>query len=127
MPITDQKTWDEFVEMNQDPYGGCCINVAREVMRLLDEDKSVDLTKADESHRLVCQADKNVDAGGITGFMAGCVASMVKQCHSRGNEFNANWNGAHQVGSEGDEATKRGETLNPALLVINVPDRPSHP
>ena len=33
------------------------------------------------------------DAGGLTGFMASCVAEIVTQCHSRGEEFRLIHNG----------------------------------
>ena len=33
--ITNKEKWDEWVEANKDPYGKCCVDVAREVMRQL--------------------------------------------------------------------------------------------
>jgi len=84
--ITDQAKWDEVVKINDDPYGKACIDVTRRVMEILDKDELFDC------HQIICRADKEVDAGGITGFMAGCVASMVKRYHSRGDEFNRQWN-----------------------------------
>lgn len=108
MPIINQVDWDHQVEINKDAYGGCCINVAREVMRILDEGKPF------EAHDVICQADNNVKAGGITGYMAGCVAQMVVHCHSRGEEFNDKWNESHGVSKE----KAKGGTVNPAILTI---------
>jgi hypothetical protein len=116
MPITNQEKWDIYVEKNDDPYGGCCINVAREVMRVLDTDEYPE-GKID-THKIICDADKNIKAGGITGFMAGAVASMVAQCHSRGQEFRLNWNNEHGVGE--DDA--KGGTVNPAIMTIGEKD-----
>ncbi len=65
------------------------------------------------------KADDAIDTGGITGFMAGCVAQMVSHCHSRGNEFLSAWNGDVQCNDEGKKATKKGVALNPALLTIS--------
>lgn len=94
--ITDQKLWDEWVKHNKDPYGSACIKVARRVMELLDEDDTPlhhgyypDLHTA---HGLICKADEDTNAGGITGYMAGCVAQMITICHSRGDEFRRSHN-----------------------------------
>src|SRR5437762_1052332 len=112
MPITKQEDWDKLVKNNSDPYGEATVDVAREVMRLLDEQQDYD------THKIICDADKNIKAGGITGFMAGCVASMVSRCHSRGEEFRKKWNLDHQISQEGEKANKGKGVLNPALLEI---------
>ena len=108
MPIVNEEKWNTWVDKNQDPYGKCCVDVAREVMRILDEGKDFDV------HGIICDADKKIDAGGITGFMAGCVAQMVKKCHSRGEEFNDKWNESYGVSKE----KAKGGTVNPAILTI---------
>lgn len=118
MPITNEKLWQKQVENNKDAYGKCCVDVAREVMRLLDES-----TDTINTHDLICKANKNIGAGSITGFMAGAVASMVSQvsqCHSRGEEFRRAWNTDTQLQDEGDKANESGGTLNPALLNVEV-------
>jgi hypothetical protein len=109
MPITHPKKWKKWKKNNKDPYGGCCVNVAREVMRLLDEREEFDASD------LICEADTNIKAGGITGFMAGAVATMVAQCHSRGEEFRKSWNG--DVGGATGQEDVKG-VLNPAVLNI---------
>jgi hypothetical protein len=110
--ITKQKEWDECVAKNQDPYGKACIDVAREVMRLLDEpiyqDGNIDC------HKLICDADDNVKASGITGYMDGCVAQMVGAFHSRGEDFRKSWNKGYGV----DEEKAKGGIVNPAILTI---------
>jgi len=107
MPITNQTTWDGWVANNTDPYGKCCIDVAREVMRLLDERSEFD------PDSLITEADRKIDCGGITGFMAGCVAQMVTKCHSRGEEFREKWNKSYCSDS------KTG-VVNPAIITIGV-------
>ena len=89
--MINEEKWNAWVEKNTDPYGGACVKVARRVMELLDEDKTPlhngyhpDIHTA---HGLICKADDDTNAGGITGFMAGCVAQMVTECHERGDEF----------------------------------------
>ena len=112
MSIIDQAKWDSWVEANQDPYGKCCVDVARRVMEILDEGNEFD------THKIITQADDDIEDGGITGFMAGAVASMVSQCHSRGEEFRRAWNIDNQIGNEGDKANAGSGVLNPALLNI---------
>jgi hypothetical protein len=106
--IKNQKAWDEWVTKNTDPYGKACVDVAREVMRILDEGKDFDC------HKIIDDADDKIQAGGLTGFMAGCVAQMVKVCHSRGDEFNDKWNEYYGVSKE----KAKGGTVNPAILTI---------
>lgn len=113
MPIANQESWDKWVASNTDGYGGACVAVARNAMRLLDE--GFELKEPNDTHKLICQAD---DQGGITGFMAGAAASMISQCHSRGDEFRRLWNRNNQIGDEGERANDSGGVLNPALLNI---------
>ena len=113
MPIIDKEGWKRCVENNKDPYGKCCVDVARKVMKTLDLG-----VENFNCHELICAADKEIDAGGITGFMAGCVASMVSKVHSRGEEFRKKWNLDNQIGTEGEDANKGNGVLNPALLNI---------
>ena len=115
MPITNQNKWDVWVKNNDDAYGKACVDVAREVMEILDDNKPFD------PHKIICQAVDSIDAGGITGFMAGCVAQMVAGCHSRGEEFRRAWNQDVQINDEGDKANETGGILNPALLNISSP------
>jgi hypothetical protein len=113
MAITKQKEWNECVEANKSSYGKACVDVARRVMEILDEE-SGDF----DTHKILRRADKDVKAGGITGFMAGCVAQMVSQCHSRGEEFRKKWNCDNQIKDEGEKANESGGILNPAILEI---------
>jgi hypothetical protein len=117
MPIIDNKSWDKWVEKNDDPCGKCCVDVAREVMRILDDEPG-DF----DCHKIITQADNNIHAHGITGFMAGCVAQMVSKAHSRGEEFRRKWNLDNQCGNEGEKANESGGVLNPALMTIKVAD-----
>jgi len=115
MPITNQELWDSCVKNNDDPYGGCCVKVASQVMKILDDEPG-----EFDIYKIICRADDETKAGGITGFMAGAVASMVSQCHSRGEEFRQKWNIDHQIQDEGEKANKSGDVLNPALLNIKL-------
>ena len=118
MPITNTEDWKKHVDANADePYGKACVDVAREAMRLLDEQEG-----EFDPHTLICKASTAAKTGGITGFMAGCAASMISQCHSRGDEFRRAWNTHNQIGDEGDRANDGDGILNPALLTIRTPN-----
>lgn len=105
--IIKQDEWNKDVELNKDPYGKCCIDVAREVMRLLDTPEYQDF----DTHKIICDAEKNIGEEGITGFMAGCIAQIVVHCHSRGEEFKEKWNKQY------DDKPRKG-VINPALITI---------
>jgi len=113
MKLKDEKIWNEYVEKNQDAYGGACVKVAQRVMELLEKDdtplKNGYHPDIHTAHGLICKADKDINAGGITGFMAGAVAQMVFQCHERGDEFRKSHNG--DVETDG--------VVNHALLTIS--------
>lgn len=113
MPIINQEDWDKWVKNNDDPYGGCCVNVAREVMRMLDEINNDNW----DAHQLICDADNNIKAGGITGFMAGAAAQMISHCHSKGEIFKKKWNKSHGVEDEDAKGV-----VNPAIVTIETKD-----
>ena len=112
--MKNEKLWKEYEIKNQDAYGKACVDVARKVMEYLDADTTPlhDGYAPDiyTPHGLICKADDELNAGGITGFMAGCVATMIIECHERGEEFRIIWNGEY----------KGDGVINPALLTINT-------
>lgn len=98
--IKNTEKWESYVSKNKNPYGRCCVRVAERVMEMLDEDPTPlhngyhpDIHTA---HGLICKADHDVKAGGITGFMESAVALMVSECHSRGDEFRKSHNGENE-------------------------------
>ena len=115
MTIIKEEDWQKHVDANDDPYGKCCVDVTREVMRLLDTPEY----QTFDCYKVICDAEKNIGEDGITGFMAGAIASMVSQCHSRGEEFRKMWNLENQIHNEGEKANeKEGAVINPALMSI---------
>lgn len=116
MPITDTDGWAKCKANNTDPYGGCCVKVAERVMAILDAEP--DALAENTASDLVIRADNETKAGGITGFMAGAVASIVSGCHSRGDEFRRSWNGEVALGNEGERANDSGGVLNPAIMNV---------
>ena len=112
---SEKENWEKFVQNNQDPYGSACVNVSKRVMELLDEHEG-ELEEGyypnlNTPHGLICKADDDIKAGGITGYMAGVVASAVSNFHPRGEEFRKIWNSKHNHEGEG--------VVNPAILNID--------
>ena len=116
MNLKNEKAWKGYVEVNIGDYGKCAVDVARRVMEILDNGEAF------ETHAIVCQADKDVHngQGELTGFLAGCVASMVSKCHIRGEEFRKQWNIDNQIHDEGEKVNVTGGVINPALLTIEI-------
>jgi len=89
--IIDNEKWQMYQDKNTDGYGGACILVAREVFKILDaNDDPLNIgyfPDMSTAHGIICKADEDSEAGGITGFMANCVNQMVFWTHSRGAEF----------------------------------------
>ena len=106
MPIVEQGKWEEWVNSNKSAYGKACVDVARRVMEILDGGKEF------EPNEIIGRASEEIKTGGITGFMAGCVAQMVSVCHSRGEDFRLQWN--KHYGQEGDGV------VNPAIITLEV-------
>lgn len=97
--------WEKCVKANQDPYGHAVIEAASLVGKALDEGRTPE------------EAMKACYGLGITGFMAGCMASMIAQLHPRGDEFRRHWNIKHQIRDEGERANEKpNAVLNPAIL-----------
>ena len=114
MKLKNENAWNLYVKNNKDPYGKCCVDVARKVMEILEENtKPLEngyYPNINTAHGIICKADDDIKAGGITGSMASCVAEMVFQCHERGDEFKKSHNG--DIETEG--------VVNHAIIKINT-------
>ena len=99
--LKDKEGWEKSKAANTDSYGGAAIQAAAHTMCLLDEGKTPE------------EAEKTGFHGkDLTGFLAGCAASIVGQVHDRGDEFRKHWN--KQFGVSEDA---KG-TVNPAIMTI---------
>jgi len=108
--ITNQKKWDNYVAKNlDDPYGKCCVDIACQAMKNLD---NIIIDADFNPHDLIVSSMKEIGKSGITGFMAGAIAKMVVDCHDKGKEFNNAWN-KHCGGSRQEKGT-----INPAIITI---------
>ncbi len=105
MNLKDEKKWKKLVEINTDPYSKCCIDIARRTMKIMDESKEIDSCKILHKARREMKED-------ITIAMAGMIAKIVSECHSRGDEFRISWNVSYYE----DEETQR--VVNPAFITL---------
>jgi hypothetical protein len=112
--FTDPGGWEKTVENNTDPYGAATISYANawaQMMEGLINQGSALKNIAEECSQLA-------DTDGITGFMYGCAVSILSQCWKYGSDLNAWHNGKY--GDQGEEATKSGGTINPAVLTMTI-------
>jgi len=116
--IENQKEWEEMKAKNTDPYGGACVMVAEKAMEIIDRDYQDKRILETDVHGIICKADDESKAGGITGFMAGCAAQMISKFHNRGDEFRRAWNKDNQIQDEGEKANESGGVINPALVTV---------
>lgn len=99
--LKDKDGWEKTKASNTDSYGGAAIKAAAHAMVLLDEGKT-----PEEAQEI---GFKGKD---LTGFLAGCAASIVCQAHERGDEFRKHWNKQWGVGEDA-----KG-TVNPAIMTL---------
>jgi hypothetical protein len=111
MPIEKPDRFKSLEAVNTDSYSKCCVDIAREVMRLLDTAEYADY----DVHKIICDAEHNIGESGITGFMSAMIANMVISYHSRGEEFRLKWNSYYNV----PEKKAKGRIVNPAILIIS--------
>lgn len=84
MSLDNQEEWDLVIEKaeNDNP----CIIVAQRVMELLDT--CLDFI-CDE---IITQAAQDTSTAKFTKYQAAAVTSIVFRCHSKGEEFQNQWN-----------------------------------
>lgn len=104
LPLTTkkgkEKEWQQALKNNQEGYGWAVIEVISKLGKNLDD--GMEPAEAE---------DLAVKGSGITGFQAGVMASMIKQLHPRGEEFNKHWNGIWGM------SDSKG-TVNPAIVTV---------
>lgn len=105
--ITNGKIWDEYVEKNNDPYGKCCIDYARDWGRLMQ----YYISKGETIVECADRSSHELGWYGITGFMYGAAVMMLSGCWEHGEELKKWHNREYLHEGEG--------VVNPAVLTIN--------
>jgi hypothetical protein len=113
--LKDSATWHHFVSVNSnDPYGKGIIDFASLWARMMESEIN--------NGKLFAEAAKEcsylADTSGITGYMYGAAVSVLSQCWIHGDDLRA-WHNK-DYGKQGEEATKTGAVINPAVLTISA-------
>lgn len=111
--LADPKLWETTVEKNEkDPYGKAIIRFAKKWAEGMEEhiEKGVPLSNIASSEKT------KADTEWITGFMYGCAVDLLSKAWKHGEEL-AKWHNS-KFGKAGEEATKKGGVINPALLIV---------
>lgn len=109
--IKNLKKWKKYEKLNKDPYGRCCVDIARQAMKNLDDTVMDDKF---DPHDFIIRAMKEVGESGITGFMAWAIAQMIIDCHEQGDKFRVVWN--KYCGGTGEE----GNVIDPTTITIKI-------
>lgn len=116
--LDDEKAtlWKEGVAKNQDPYGNAVYRFASEWATRMESELAKGKTLPDIARKCSSEADDEC----ITGYMYGCAVEILAYAWKYGEELRKWHNLETQIGTEGEEANKKGTVLNPALLNIST-------
>ncbi len=114
-----RQKWDDTVFANADEnggdeYGNAIMRYAVAWATTIEEQ----ILEGKQLRDIAKQTSRDVDDEGITGFMYGCVISILAFAWGYGEELRRWHNLDTQIGIEGERANNDGAVLNPALLVI---------
>lgn len=114
MIVKDAKAWNEWVEVNQEPYGRAVFEYAERWADMM-EAKMAEGAKLED---IAKECSREADTEGITRFMYGCAVSILAICWEHGEKLRRWHNLDIQICDEGERANERGSVLNPACLRI---------
>ena len=110
----DRKAFDDWLAVNQDAYSRRCFTFAAHWANLMEK-KMVEGAAIGDCADACC---READTDGITGFMYGMAVAILSKCWIHGEDLRVWHNLKIQLGTEGEEANKKGTVLNPALLKV---------
>lgn len=115
-----EANWRKSYDANRDPYGDAVLRFASEWATRAEQHIPKGLTLGDvvDFGEMLKETSSAADDEGITGFMYGAAVSVLAGVWVHGETLRRWHNLKTQIGREGEEANKRGGTLNPALLNI---------
>lgn len=112
--VINHEGWFNSVKINDDPYGACAVRYAARWANLMEAKMAMGSTLVDCANA----TSREADVEGITGFMYGCVVSLLSRVWKHGEALRKWHNLKTQLGTEGEKANESGGVLNPALLNI---------
>lgn len=106
MKLKNKEGWEQFVAINNDPYGSGVVRYAERWANMMEremEDGKALIEIADAtSHK--------ADTEGITGYMYGCAVSILSQVWEHGEELRKWHNKEYDYEGSG--------IVNPAIITI---------
>ena len=106
MKLKNKEGWEQFVAINNDPYGSGVVRYAERWANMMEKEIEVGKELID-----IADATSNrADTEGITGYMYGCAVSILSQVWEHGEELRK-WHNK-EYGYEGNG------TVNPAIITI---------
>lgn len=114
MQTADQARWDNFVAINDDPYGSGVVRFAERWAEAMEAAMATGESLEDCAKRTSHEADTE----GITGFMYGCAVAELSMSWVHGDQLRRWHNLDTQIGHEGERANEEGGVLNPAIMNI---------
>jgi len=117
MKLKNEERWNEYVNANTDPYGGCCVKYAEawanEMEARMAKGETLEACADDAGHVV----DRRPQFG-ITGFMYGMAVNILSQCWEHGEALRRWHNLQYQINDEGERANESGGVINPAVMVV---------
>lgn len=115
MKFKDEEAYKKgFAAQNGEAYGEQCFTYARDWADLME----ARMAKGEKLEAVAKECSHQADTDGITGFMYGVAVSILSKCWEHGDALRQWHNLDTQIGTEGEEANRKGTTLNPALVNI---------
>lgn len=115
MQITNNELWEKGLKNNTDPYGARIYSYAKDWAELMEKA----ITEGSKLEDIADSTSHTADYDGITGFMYSCAVNILASVWIHGEQLRQWHNLKTQIGTEGEEANKKGTVLNPALLNIS--------
>lgn len=120
MKIKDQAGWDEAKKNNKDPYGARILSYAEDWANLLE--KEIEASGRSPAEVIETHANKfsqEADYDRITGFMYSMAVNTLFYAWEHGDLLRRWHNLRSQLGTEGEEANKKGTVLNTSIINIS--------
>ncbi len=115
MKYKDEKVWIEWSNKNKDAYGAGIFAYAKKWAETMEEQLEKGITVAQCANKTSHEAD----VFGMSGYTYGVSVGILSKCWTHGEELRVWHNIDSQIGTEGEEANKKGSVLNPAILCVS--------
>lgn len=106
MKLKNKEGWEQFVTINNDPYGSGVVRYAKRWANMMEQE----MESGKSLIEIADATSHKADTEGITGYMYGCAVSILSQVWEHGEELRK-WHNK-EYGYDGDG------TVNPAIITI---------